>query len=586
MTIISQVGKALGAGIVVLAALSCKSESSGDAAAPPVVIPPIVVPGGPANVANRTSGVAPLGVFFDAANTSDPAFDSGVVQPGNLDYGSFRYAWNFGDPGSGTWATDGRSKNADTGFTAAHVYENPGTYTVGLTVTDSSEAVHNYSQEITVTAFSGTTYYISGGGNDGNDGLTPQAAWRNFSMMIQNMASNRRFLFERGGTYPTSSSGDISDPGPGIVGAYGSGPRPIIQCTGSNGALTVSSNDWRIMDLEFAGSGAGNNSMGITFLFHIQTREMLLYRCDIHDFWVNVGWYDYTTIYLTPHEDNFIAECEMANGLDYCAFVGGRRLAVIGNDMDTVVVNGHILRLWQADKAVVSHNILANGIHQSLKLHGPSNDSIQAKTRFVSISDNRLIGSVWTVGIGPQNDVEDERVTQVVFERNWVEANGTTQEALIIWARDITVRNNVFYANNSAPWYEAIAVQRRGIEPAAERVRILNNTVYKGDSGSEFKAFGVTSQVSNITIRNNLVSASGVSGAVLLQGSCPGLVFESNLMTNSPGFTNAGAGDFTLTSGSAARNAGMTLLEVSHDYTLSTARPQGAAFDIGAFERD
>ena len=122
--------------------------------------------------------------------------------------------------------------------------------------------------------------------------------------------------------------------------------------------------------------------------------------------------------------------------------------------------------------------------------------------------------------------------------------------------------------------------------PPATRVRISNNTFFKGDAGSSFLAVSVSSQVSDVTIRNNLASAPSVGSDALISGTCPGLVEESNLLTDSAGFTNAGGLDFTLTSGSVARNAGMTLLDVASDYTRTTVRPQGAAFDLGAFERD
>ncbi|HUW84794.1 MAG TPA: PKD domain-containing protein, partial [Phycisphaerae bacterium] len=82
--------------------------------------------------ASRTSGIAPLAVFFDAV---DPA--SGVLQPTDGDYASLGYAWDFGDPDAGTWSTNGNSRNTAMGYVAAHVYEQPGTYTATLTVTDT-----------------------------------------------------------------------------------------------------------------------------------------------------------------------------------------------------------------------------------------------------------------------------------------------------------------------------------------------------------------------------------------------------------------------------------------------------------------
>ena len=52
-----------------------------------------------------------------------------------------------------------------------------------------------------------------------------------------------------------------------------------------------------------------------------------------------------------------------------------------------------------------------------------------------------------------------------------------------------------------------------------------------------------------------------------------------------PQFTNPGSGDFTIPTGSPLKDAGRDVSGngVTNDYT-GTARPQGAAFDIGAYE--
>src|SRR5512145_1297788 len=77
-------------------------------------------------VPSRTSGVAPLAVFFDATGTTR----SSTFRP----FHDVEYRWDFGDPVSGNWQpTDGsrtgRSRNSATGPVAAHVFGAPGTYT-------------------------------------------------------------------------------------------------------------------------------------------------------------------------------------------------------------------------------------------------------------------------------------------------------------------------------------------------------------------------------------------------------------------------------------------------------------------------
>lgn len=89
----------------------------------------------------------------------------------------------------------------------------------------------------------GTTYYISPGGNDSNDGLTPETAWATLEAAFGSeesrcISGGDIVLLERGGTWrvsPPSANhyGVTSDayhiPDGVTVGAYGSGERPIIR---------------------------------------------------------------------------------------------------------------------------------------------------------------------------------------------------------------------------------------------------------------------------------------------------------------------------------------------------------------------
>ena len=57
----------------------------------------------------------------------------------------------------------------------------------------------------------------------------------------------------------------------------------------------------------------------------------------------------------------------------------------------------------------------------------------------------------------------------------------------------------------------------------------------------------------------------------------------TNLVGTNPIFVNAAGNDFQLQSNSPAINAGITLADIVTDYAGVT-RPQGAAYDIGAYE--
>ncbi len=102
-----------------------------------------------------------------------------------------------------------------------------------------------------------------------------------------------------------------------------------------------------------------------------------------------------------------------------------------------------------------------------------------------------------------------------------------------------------------------------------------NNTAY-GNGGTGIL---VGSDASGTTVKNNLAYGNGSD----LSDGGSGSAMSNNLTGVNPGFVNAGAGDFRLTSGSRAIDAGASVAMVSSDAN-GVARPQGPAYDIGAYE--
>jgi hypothetical protein len=82
-----------------------------------------------------------------------------------------------------------------------------------------------------------------------------------------------------------------------------------------------------------------------------------------------------------------------------------------------------------------------------------------------------------------------------------------------------------------------------------------------------------------VLIKNNIVYGNGTSN-ITKSGS--GAVLANNLTTN-PLFVAPASHNFKLQAASPAINKGVTLSEVKNDY-LKVARPQGGAYDIGAYE--
>lgn len=569
--------------------------------------------GVPMTTAHRTTGVAPLAVFFDAVDdvaATTPnrtwAWTSGVFQPADKE--GTLYAWNFGDPGSGTWSTTSRSKNTATGYTAAHVFESPGVYVVTLVQTDPSGMVRTYTQQITVTAFSGTTYYVAANGSDANNGTSEATPWATVNKaMTQALAASGpvRVLFRRGDTFNITAAYLIEKPGPGIVGAYGTGNRPIMNVPGlvdygifapyapdgpgtGYDPLPTGGNDWRFMDLDFRRTGTGGVGAVGPPPWR-QARDLLILRCRGQDFQDGAfGWADAPEIDPYPHTDTFIVDSESTapNGV-YGAFVGGRRLAVLGNNIHDIG-QSHVLRVWQAYKGVVSNNRLWNSgpTRHALKMHSTVYGDGRAATRWVTVSDNLLRGKTWSATIGAQDTGSDERPSHIVFERNRFWAEQSVQVDLLVHeSSDLMIRNNVFDARGAASGYIGIEITNLGgVLSPGSRARVLNNTITRLEPSNEFSGVYVGGGFTNVTVRNNLCAPGGSTTPQCVEnaGAGSGFVSNTNVLTTSPGFTDGAAGDFTV-NGTPAVDAGATLTDV-HDDFLGAARPKGNGYDLGAYE--
>jgi parallel beta-helix repeat protein len=138
---------------------------------------------------------------------------------------------------------------------------------------------------------------------------------------------------------------------------------------------------------------------------------------------------------------------------------------------------------------------------------------------------------------------------------------------------NIQVYNNLVY-NNGVGGVAGSASNGILVYSYTSGAKIYNNTVF-GNTG-----IGISSQYYNSgpLVKNNIVFQN-LAGNIYDDG---GSQISSNNLTSDPLFVNAAAGDFRLTSSSAAIDAG-TDVGIYTDIDGS-ARPAGGAIDIGAYE--
>jgi PKD repeat protein len=136
-----------------------------------------------------------------------------------------RYEWDFGDP-------NGRY-NKLVGFNAAHLYENPGTYTITLKITNENGVSATRTTQITVRPETRRTIYVAANGNDSNDGLSSSRPVKSLWRIQELLNHDTRVLLRRGDTFDWNTKLAIRFDNV-LIGAYGSGAQPVVRTTTAN----------------------------------------------------------------------------------------------------------------------------------------------------------------------------------------------------------------------------------------------------------------------------------------------------------------------------------------------------------------
>jgi len=553
--------------------------------------------------ASRVSGVAPLAVFFDAA-TSTTA--EAVERP----FHELAYCWDFGDPESGEFATSGLPRNHAKGPLAAHVFERPGTYTVTVDARDPEGRVATRTVSIEVEdpdrVFAGdATACLSSSGNfSGCPTGARQITGSDLSAGRDYAASKRRLLLRRGDTFRGSLG--INSAGPGSIGAYGEGNRPRIDASGMVFRISGQSprfSDYRISDLEIVGQGSSSGAVDVGGM----ARDLVLLRLkttgtghavmapeSIIEYWHDQGNTDQDL-----SDGFFVQDCEMGNvsGVRTLLFVASRRLAMLGNVYEDS--GEHVLRIPWTERAVISSNTMGGAIPTKhvVKMHGPgwSSGGISRGhyTERVVFSDNVFQGGDddWTVSIGPQNAQSDERVRDLIVERNLFLPSNQVQVPLTLSGEDITVRDNVFF-RGARQQTSCMSVGSRGVEPSPSRVAIIHNTCSSLAAGPRLAQ--ISGSARSVSIFNNLVAGTSPGST----GATNNSVERGNLVTASPGFVVASPSgaweDFQLGASSPAVDSASPEAATPWDFTgrprpvdgdgSSTAEPDAGAFEFSPTE--
>jgi hypothetical protein len=537
----------------------------------------------------RSAGVSPLLVFFDATATTDSAIANNMTP-----FQDIYYSWSFGDTGSsgtGTWAygsnPGGNSKNLATGGVAAHLYNvadgaGDQNYTVTLTATDGSNTAQ-CTIPVTVydpsgsNGFTATTCVFSGGSlGSGCPSGSGSASQSSFVTAISTYGgTGKRVLFKCGDTF-TGDNAIISATKMSI-GAYGSCPgtqtnRPVLSDTGTTGILTISGTDERVADLDLEGnnnSGSQEYAVSTPSYTYPGVTQFTLYNTYSNGtekgfYWTGnqVGAVQY---YMNNFGSSGLTEgtfglignsCTNGNTTYQCGQGSG---AVYNNNNYQAVMGSYFsgpsggagvyetVRITACQKCTINNNTSKNAgsSYAVLKMHS-SNPSSQETwigqyTQLVEISDNFFAGASggFFVELAPQNSSTDERIRNVVVERN-VYAPASTTYSMVLSGDNITFRDNVLTSAGGTG--HPIQFFRRGVEwnyaaptnpDEPQYLEAYNNTC-----NGQSQCIQLNSPAHNCFAQNNLFYDSG--GGTVVSNSCTTSTVSNNTSTTTanPNFTD------------------------------------------------
>lgn len=414
---------------------------------------------------SKFSGVAPLAVHFDAIGT----IDSSVSDP----FRELGYSFYFGDLASGTWRHTGLSKNSQSGGPlAAHVYDNPGTYTATLIVGDDTRQA-TISVLDPNTVFSGTNTVCLSRNTDlsgcpsGAQQITNINAWP----IIE---SNKRYMLRAGQDFSSIGSLQTQRIHDTQITSFGSGDMPVVGTVilqlGSGSYPDNGPDDW-INNVQVWGLNAFKIENNIT------GRDLLIYKNNIHGTIRNTGIYfahsypqrraanNYPRSLILP-KNIFVVENTSTAGMS--RHTGRGQMIWMGNEFTNTLETNQ--RLWQSYKTFIAHNKWggdsSRGGKANIKLHADGFDEVNIdalvpsnhdpRTQYVVIADNIANTSsstnIWTtISVKPQDRVLGEGLESVIMERNTHVEGSQSTTAGAFAGRNIITRGEIFLGSLTQP---------------------------------------------------------------------------------------------------------------------------------------
>jgi hypothetical protein len=603
---------------------------------------------------SRTACVAPCAVFFDARDTTNSDWSTQLNYKGDRwrEFVDLQYTWDFDDPTSGNWdnGASNHSRNVDTGPVAGHLYESAGTYNARVVVSDGTNSASVTSADIVVTAEDshagwaganthcvGNVLPVAGAGGCPAGASVHQSADFDTALATDcNIDSDAvRCLFNRGDTFTVSTGTNISNTGPSMVGAYGTGDRPIVNISGGVEIFSPrsGSEDFRVMDLFVQGTDGAQRLVGHSGVPVVKFLALRVALEDVHNHGYN--FFAGGAFHPVTNMHNEIAVIDSTTdsnaGGSFDIFICAEKYLFMGNNFGRKGGEEHVFRSCYTHGAVISHNSMGWTCGESrfvIKLHNSEGDPSLGGgnpepghpcSREFIIADNHIVGcdiNRMDVNLGPNGAKPWECVERFIVERNHFELNANTTYSwkgqLNMSGHGSVARHNLFDASDTDSFYGVRSILVRenvsGNYSPWDDNRIYNNTFYTADdhpaSGVDrqgCQAILIESGADRTIVKNNVMWSPSENDNLwpLIRDQGSGTVFCD---------TGSGDGDCNLSyvngdptpfvssapdsPSSYTPHGSSSLIDAGDDITGATpfnfgntTTSQGSGWDIGAWER-
>ncbi|MBN1676548.1 MAG: right-handed parallel beta-helix repeat-containing protein [Kiritimatiellae bacterium] len=423
------------------------------------------------------------------------------------------------------------------------------------------------------------TYYVDPDtGQDSNSGASQAGAWRTVAEVNgRSFAPGDRVLFKRGGVWEESLS--VSSSGacgsPITFGAYGSGAAPLLRRLTTYGDETV------FEDITVDRAKASGDAV----------RVLSATNCVLRRLTIRNGTSDGV-------------DADKADGLliDSCLIhhflAGSFTDQADAHGVVTTDTRGLVIRKTEI------HHVTGDSFQTDPDRDTNTPDAILIEDcHFWTAPLAQDFNSLWLAGQRPgENAIDTKMVTSAwdgvtrcrITLRNIV-AHGWMQDAYIANKAAFNMKEKIEAVFDGVTVYDCeIAFRLRGARGNADTT-LANAVVYDCETSIRAEDDLSNLKLYNNTFGNNIGTYfqwAGGSGGVgtwdvrnnAFMGSKPSIAsHSSNKAVTRSDFVNADARDYHVDSDCALVDAGVPLSAVTQDRDR-VSRPQGAAYDVGAYE--